>query len=109
MRASPTLAAVDGWIHPSYEVRVRGTVTPTYLWGSTGITENMTFDRPLLLHVHNDQFGEPLTLGTEVASGTRVSFGTLGPSECLSIPIQTISGVYATCVLETTVRCLIKE
>jgi hypothetical protein len=106
MPASPTLAAADGWIHPSYEVRVRETV---YLWGSAGLTEDITFARPLLLHVHNDDFGEPITIGTQVASGTRTSLGTLAPSECVSIPVQTISGVYASCALETTVRCLIKD
>jgi hypothetical protein len=106
MPESPTLAIADGWIHPSYEVRVREKV---YLWGSAGITENMTFARPLLLHVHNDDFGEAITIGTRVASGTETSFGTLEPSQCLSIPVQNISGVFATCALETTVRCLIKD
>jgi hypothetical protein len=106
MPTSPTLAAAGGWIHPSYEVRVRETV---YLWGSAGLTEDITFPRPLLLHIRNDDFGEPITIGTQVASGTRTSLGMLAPSQCVSIPIQTISGVYASCVLETTVRCLIKD
>ena len=78
-----------------------------YLWGSAGLTEDITFARPLVLH--NDDFGEPITIGTQVASGTRTSLGTLAPSECVSIPVQTISGVYATCALETNVRCLIKD
>jgi hypothetical protein len=79
-----------------------------YLWGSAGVTVNVTFDKPLLLHVRNNVFGEVATLGTQVASGTQQTVGTLQPGECLSIPIQNISGVFATCALETTVDCLIQ-
>lgn len=93
------------WSHPTYKVRVRATM---YLWGSAGITQNITFDRPLILHIHNDIFGEQITFGT-VAGGTQTKIGTLQPGECVSIPVQGLSGVFATCTLESVVSCLIKE
>jgi len=82
---------------------------PIYLWGSAGIKpKNIIFDKPLLLHIRNDVFGEEITFGTQVASGTQTTMGTLQPGECVSIPLQDISGVFATCVLESNVACLIK-
>ena len=94
------------WSRTSYKVRVRETM---YLWGSAGITHDITFDKPLLLHVHNDLFGESVTVGTQVASGTKTTLGTLKPGESVSIPVQTMTGVFATCALESTVCCLIRE
>jgi hypothetical protein len=105
MQQSPLIPAFDRRTHASYEVRVRGTM---YLWGSAGITVDTTFDKPLLLHVRNNVFGEVVTLGTQVAAGTQQTIGTIQPGECLSIPIQNISGVFATCALESTVDCLIQ-
>jgi hypothetical protein len=104
MRTSPLTTVYDNWIQPSYELRVRGTM---YLWGSAGITKNIKFAKPILLHIRNDAFGEVVTFGTE-ASGTQITIGTLQPGECVSIPVQDISGVFATCALESTVCCLIK-
>jgi hypothetical protein len=95
------------WSKLSYKVRVRS--TPVYLWGSAGLKKDLTFDKPLLLHVHNDLFGEVVKLGTQVAAGTKKVLGTLQPGESASIPVQTMTGVYATCTLETTVSCLIRE
>jgi hypothetical protein len=95
----------DHWTHPSYEVRVRGTM---YLWGSAGVTKNIKFDRPILLHIRNDLFGEPITFGTQAAGGAQAPIGTLQPGECVSIQLQDIVGVFATCTLESNVRCLIK-
>jgi hypothetical protein len=89
---------------------VRGTIPPTYLWGSAGITQNIPLGRPLLLHIRNDVFGEVITLGTQLASGAPTTIGTLQPGECVSIPVQNISeGVFATCTLESIVACLIRE
>jgi hypothetical protein len=104
MRQSPLMPAFDHRRQASYEVRVRGTM---YLWGSAGITVNSTFDKPLLLHVRNNVFGEVLTLGTQVAGGAQTPLGTLQPGETMSVPIQNISGVFATCTLETNVDCLL--
>jgi hypothetical protein len=104
MRASAA-TDYDRWPHPSYEVRVRGTM---FLWGSAGLTQNMRFDKPILLHIRNDVFGEIITFGTQVASGTRTTIGTLQPGECVSIALQDICGVFATCTLESNVCCLIK-
>jgi hypothetical protein len=106
MRPSPLMATYDHWTQPSYEVRVRGTM---YLLGSAGITENITFDKPLLLHVRNDVLGDAVTLGTQVAAGATTTMGTLEPGQCVSIPVQSISGVFATCATESVVACLIRN
>lgn len=79
-----------------------------FLWGSAGLTVDMRFDKPLLLHVRNNVFGEVATVGTQVAAGAQRVLGTIQPGECVSIPIQNITGVFATCPLETTVDCLIQ-
>jgi hypothetical protein len=80
-----------------------------YLWGSAGITKDITFFRQQLLHVRNELFGELVTFGTQVASGAKTTIGTLQSGECVSIPMQGITGVFATCEGETTVCCLIRE
>jgi hypothetical protein len=105
MSSSPLMSVYDHWTQPSYEIRVRGTM---YLWGSAGITVNQTFGKPLVLHIRNDVFGVQIAVGTESA-GTKTAIGTLDPGECLSIAVQDMSGVYATCDLESTVACLIKS
>jgi hypothetical protein len=89
-----------------YKTRVRGTI---YLWGSAGILGDTTFPSPPLLHVHNDMLGEPIILGTETSGSVQTTIGTLQPGELFSIPIQGITGVFATCALETNVSCYIKS
>jgi hypothetical protein len=106
MRTSTVTPLYDQWTQPSYEVRVRGTV---YLWGSAGITQDIKFSKALVLHIRNDAFGEEITLGTQLASGVQTTLGVLQPGECISIPVQNISGVFAICELESSVACLIKE
>ena len=106
MRTSTLAADYEPWPQPSYELKVRGTM---YLWGSAGVTRNIKFDKPILLHIRNGLFGEVVTFGTQVASGTQTTIGTLQPGECVSIPVQDISGVFAICTLESNVCCLIKE
>jgi hypothetical protein len=105
MRQSELTPAFDRLRHASYQVRVRGTM---FLWGSAGVTVNTTYDKPLLLHVRNNVFGEVITIGTRVAAGTQTTIATLQPGECFSVNIQTISGVFATCTLESNVDCLIQ-
>jgi hypothetical protein len=105
MRDSRSMQATELWSQPSYQVRVRGTM---FLWGSAGVTIDLVFDKPLLLHLRNDAFGEVIAFGTQVASGTQTTIGTLQPGECICVPLQNISGVFATCALESTVACLIK-
>jgi hypothetical protein len=92
-----------------YEVRVRGTATSS-LWGSLGITQNATFQSPLVLHIRNDAHGEVINISTQVASGAPTKIGALQPGECFSIAIQNISVVLANCAagLESTVYCVIK-
>jgi len=106
MRASPLTSLFDGWSHPSYEIRVRQ--DPIYLWGSAGITQD--FSQPLTLHIRNDLFGQQISLATKVASGVQTPIGTLQPGECVSIPLQGLSGVSATCAqYESVVACLVRE
>ena len=105
MRTSPSGVIYNRWTQPSYEIKVRGTMN---LWGSAGLTKNIVFDRPLLLHIHNNLFGEVITLGTQKASGTKETIGTLQPGEFISIPLNDISGVFASCEQESVVCCLIK-
>ncbi|MGF6870593.1 hypothetical protein OKW35_000047 [Paraburkholderia sp. MM5477-R1] len=105
---------------PAYEVRVRGpgAATPDqwpwpgidFLWGSLGIPNPVSFDKPLILHIRNDVFGEDVTFGTLV-NGTKTQIGTLQPGECASIQVSKISGVYATCEpgLDSVVACIITD
>lgn len=92
------------WTHPFYSIRVRGT---KYLWGSSGFSKNLKFKSPLVLHIHNDVSGEVITLGTRAASGEEMTLGTLQPGECVSIPVEDICGIFATCPLESSVNCLV--
>ncbi|GAA3429506.1 hypothetical protein GCM10018953_66900 [Streptosporangium nondiastaticum] len=92
------------WDSPAYSVKVRGL---RYLWGSAGITQNLTFEKPLILHVANDRAGEPITIGTQVAAGAKTALGTLQPGEYLSLSVNDISGVYADCALDSIVHCLV--
>ena len=100
-----------------YKVRVRPTTPPApaqCIWGSAGLTRDINFSTQLILHISNDPFGEPVTFGTQVVSSppssppTQTTLGTLQPGECVSIPLQGYSGVFATCAVETTVYCFIK-
>ena len=105
MRTSPSRAYAY-WNQPSYEVKVRGTM---HLWGSAGVTKDIVFDKQLVLHIQNDLFGEAISFGTQNASGTQEPLGTLQPGECVSIPLNNLSGIFATCVKESCVYCLITQ
>lgn len=87
-----------------YKVKVRGSM---FLWGSASITQNLTFANPLLLHVRNDEHGEPVTFGTLSIDGTRNTLGTLQAGEAFSVPIQNIIGVFASCTLDSSVSCTV--
>lgn len=89
-----------------YKVKVRATM---FLWGSAGLTQNVSFPQTflLVLHIRNDQFGEPVTFGTQSIDGTHNTIGTLNAGESCSIPIQNIMGVFATCALDSSVCCTI--
>ena len=66
-----------------YSVKVRNTV---YLWGSAGITVNMTDS--LLLQVRNDVLGEPVRIETQPAGLAPTTIGTLQPGESFEQAIQ---------------------
>ena len=97
----------DQWTQASYEVRVRSAAI--YLWGSAGLKKDLNFDKPLLLHVRNDVFGKPVELSTRVASGAVTVLGTLAPGEVVTLPVQDITGIFATCQAESTVACLVRS
>ncbi len=103
--SSPLAPAFDHRPHASYEVRVRG--VHMYLWGSAGILVDVAFSSPLMLHVRNNVFGQPIALYTQTTSST-TSLGTLQPGETYTIPIQNMSGVYASCAGESLVDCLLQ-
>ncbi len=117
MSKAPLTSVFDRWTHPSFERRVRGTTpaTATYLWGSAGISGPISFDKPLVLHIRNDVFGQPIQLSTMASSSAVPNVvGTLQPGECVSIPVQSLSGVTAFCTatsdpLETLVACIIRD
>jgi len=104
------------WSEFHYKVRVRPAAPPKpfqCIWGSAGLLQAITFPNPLILHIRNDLFGEQVTFGTQVpnappAPPTQTTIGTLQPGECVSIPLQGYSGIFATCAVESTVYCLIK-
>jgi hypothetical protein len=112
MQRSDLTSIYDRWVRP-YEIRVRGTLDlPRYLWGSAGITKDISFDKPLVLHLRNDLFGVAITFGTEsTASGTKTKtiVGTLQPGESASIQVNNMSGVFATCEQESVVACVINQ
>ena len=102
-------AGPNGWgagDDRDYEVRVRGT---SYLWGSAGITQDFDFPAPLLLHLGNDVLGEEISISTKTAGGTAAAIGTIQAGEYVTIPVQNISGVFATCAFESTVQCSIRK
>lgn len=94
----------DFWDAPVRSIKVRGL---RYLWGSAGLTSNLKFEKAFILHIANDPAGEPVTIGTLVAAGTKTDLGALQPGEWLSISVNDISGVYADSTLDTVVHCLI--
>jgi hypothetical protein len=87
-----------------YKVKVRGLM---FLWGSAGLTQNLTFPSALILHIRNDELGEPVAVGTRAIDGTSNTVGTLKAGEAMSIAIQNISGVFADCALDSNVCCAI--
>lgn len=89
----------------SFEVRVRG---KKYLWGSAGMKSDATFTKPPLLHLRNDPHGEPITLTVRKADGTETLLGSLEAGECMSVQIQNISGLHASCNAESLVRCALR-
>jgi hypothetical protein len=100
----------------SYRRRVRASNSPLYLWGSANITPPIQFPVALVFHMRNDELGQPVTFGT-TPPGVSTSIGTLQPGECVSIPLQTmsgpttagISGIWASCqTTVTTITCFIK-
>ena len=87
-----------------YRVRVRG---KTFLWGSSGITVDAKITPSPVLHIFNDRFGEPITIGTRKASGAEKPLGIVGPGEHFSIELHDISGVFGECDFESRVACAI--
>ncbi len=92
------------WSRSTYRLRVRS--KKIFLWGSAGVTDQ-NFNPPLILHIHNDTFGVQIKIETQTSAGGQTPIGTLEPGECVSLPIDKICGVYATCAQESIVTCRI--
>jgi hypothetical protein len=90
--------------HHDYRLRVRGTI---YLWGSANMSP-INFPTPMLLYIHNDLFGEQITVGTQTGTGPLLPLGKLNPGELVTIPLQGYSGIYACCAFESNVRCTVR-
>jgi hypothetical protein len=86
----------------TYSVKIRGL---KYLWGSAGLTKDVTFEKALILHIANDLSGAPVKIGLQVAAGTKTEFGTIEPGERISLSVNNISGLYADCGSESLVHC----
>jgi hypothetical protein len=99
----------EDWNQLSYTTRVRASLGTVYLWGSAGITQNITFASPLLLHIRNDLLGEAISIGTATGGVAQAASGTLQPGECISLPLQNVTGVWATCALDSLVSCRIEN
>lgn len=104
MNSLPPGELSDCWNPQSYSVKVRGL---KYLWGSAKLTKNLKFDKPFILHIANDLAGEPVKIGFQLASGTKTDLGVVEPGERVSISVNDMSGVFADCVSESLVYCLI--
>ncbi|MEC5218407.1 hypothetical protein RCH09_003376 [Actimicrobium sp. GrIS 1.19] len=85
----------------TYAVKVR---TKTYLWGSSGVANDLNV--PLLLVIHNDLWGDPISLGSDAGAG-QASLGTLQPGECWTVPLFGLRGVHASCQADSTLNCMI--
>jgi hypothetical protein len=93
------------WARSTYSRRIRAG-KDIYLWGSAGL-EDIKFPTSLILHIRNELFGTPITFGSKTKSGPKKVIGILHPGECVSIPINDVSGIYATCKDESIVNCRI--
>jgi hypothetical protein len=89
-----------------YSIKVRGT---KYLWGSKGVQANLKW--PLVLVFRVNEFGEPITFGTESKPAPNKEctefLGSLDPGEAYAISLLNLSGVYAHCDLDSSVSCTI--
>lgn len=88
-----------------YDVKVRGTAPPLYLWGSSGIALNLNW--PLILSLRNDAAGDPIEIHSETTDGEKKLVGTLQAGECYAIPLLGLRGVFATCDTDSNVSCAI--
>ena len=87
-----------------YRVRVR---RHAFLWGSADIHVDVKFNPPLVLHLSNDIFGQPIRFGTHKANGAHRELGTLHPGQHFAVELHDISGVWAECELEASVACAV--
>jgi hypothetical protein len=87
----------------TYTVKVK---SPTYLWGSGGVTGDLSV--PLVLTIHNDLWGDPIQLSSD-GGGNTTDLGTLQPGECWTIPLLGLHGVRATCEADSSLTCTLES
>ena len=78
--------------------------SPTFLWGSSQISEQ-TFDKPLILHIHNDTFGDNYHIRHPNVLETKHKIGTLKPGSASPLPVQTIWASTQHVAFRSTVTC----
>lgn len=90
---------------PSFSCRVRQMI---YLWGSASLNADANFASPPMLHVRNGRHGDAVAIGTTTAAGGNAKVATLQPGECVSLEIQGLNGITASCTTEATVYCIFR-
>ncbi len=91
--------------NPSFIYRVRETV---YLWGSASLKADANFGHPPIIHIRNAKHGDAVTIETVTAAGGSTQIGSLDPGETISLELQGISGITATCNTQSVVYCTIR-
>jgi len=98
LEARATLGVAIGELYPQTQ----------QLGGNVGYNQASTVD-PTSNPLHELENYWRASLGTQVAGAAQTALGTLQPGEVVSLPVQTITGVYATCAEESIVRCVISR
>jgi hypothetical protein len=88
----------------TYRIKVRKT---TYLWGGSGITDNISSQ--LYLFIRVEDTGERVRFGTRQRDGRMTEKGVLDPGEAFTLRLNDISGVWATIAEpeDTYVECAV--
>lgn len=90
---------------PYFTCRVRNTI---YLWGSASFTANLNFSRPPIIHIRNAKHGDDVVIGIVTTAGGSTTIATLQPGEMLSLEVQAVTGITATCATQSVVYCQIR-
>ena len=90
---------------PQFTYRVRNTI---FVWGSASVTVDSNFTVPPIIHIRNAKHGDDVVIETVTAAGDSTKIATLAPGETLSLEVQAITGVTATCETQSVLYCHIR-